>query len=111
MIVTEGGGTASFGAPAAGVPGCDGLLAAGGVSSAAQELAAASAAKAIANNANRHLARIRPPEIRINGASVADGRRVARARSASWNLTAFRYQPGSALKVRILCASASHERG
>jgi hypothetical protein len=73
MIVTEGGGTASFGAGrGGGIFGCGGLRPACGApaSSAPQELAAANAAKVIARNANRRSARIRSPESLIEGAWV-----------------------------------------
>src|SRR5450759_244126 len=82
MIVTEGGGTASFGPAAGTVFGCGGLRPAGGVSSAAQDVTATNAAKAIARNGNRRFARIWPPEILIDGAWFADGRRAARNQSA-----------------------------
>src|SRR5882762_6480162 len=111
MIVTEGGGTPSFGAATAGAVfggAALGLACGTTVSSAAQDATAANNAKTIIINANGRFARIWPP---VNRRGVSFACSPGKPRAASRRRLepdGPRYQRGSAIKVRIFHASASY---
>src|SRR5467141_171285 len=107
MIVTEGGGTPSFGAATAGAVfggAALGLACGTTVSSAAQDATAANDAKTIIVNTNGRLARIWPPVHRR--ASVPRAVQASQVQPVvdGWSPTARGYQRGSAIKVRIFHA-------